>query len=128
MGLRRSKTLTELMESYGNRKEIGTCLLWVAAQASLHSDNVLKIISEHILPYHSFKHYKNFVLTILSAVGESAVVMSSENVVEPQDFEDFFQTAFDPKRRRDFEKFYPKFRVSFGTFTTINLNHFQLIP
>jgi len=127
LGDRRSKTLFELMESYGNRKDVGTPLLWVAAQASLYSDNVLKILTEHILPYYNFKHYKSFVLSVLSAVGD-APVMASDNVIDAPDFEAFFELSFDPKKRREFEDFYPKIRVSSNFYESVSCDaRFQLV-
>ena len=109
--VRRSKSFSELMESYGNRKEVGICILWVAAQASLYSDNVLKIVTDHISPFYNYRHFKSFVLSVLSTLADSAV-MAGDNVVEPAEFVEFFEAAFDPKKRKDFEKFYPKVRVS----------------
>jgi len=105
--LRKAKAMSDIMESYGNRKEIGICLLWVSAQAALHSDNLLKIASLYFLPYYNFKHYKSFVLSALGTIGEAGAM---ENVVEPAEFEEFFLASFDPKKKKDFEKFYPKFR------------------
>ncbi len=108
--VRREKSLIALMESYGNRKEVGHAVLWVAAQAALFSDNMLNIVTQHLLPYYNFKAYKVFVLSALNTLCDSAV-MAGDNVVEPAEFVEFFETAFDPKKRKDFETFYPKIRV-----------------
>lgn len=107
--LRRAKTISELMESYGNKKEVGLCILWVAAHAALYSENVLKIVVKQLLPYYNFKHYKTFVLSVLNTLSWAAS-MGGDNLVDPDEFEEFFEASFDPKKRRDFEKFYPRIK------------------
>lgn len=98
------------MESYGNRKEIGSCILWVAAQAGVDSPMILKIACHHLLPYYGFKHYKQLVLSSLSTLTASAN-MAIDNLIEADEFEEFFETTFDQKKGRELQKFYPRIRV-----------------
>ncbi|ODN04239.1 Transmembrane protein [Orchesella cincta] len=107
--IRRYKSFSEIMESYGNRKEIGQCVLWVAAQAGIESPYVLKIAVHHLLPYYGFKHYKQLVVSSLAALSSSAN-MAIENLIEADEFEEFFETTFDQKKGRDLQKFYPRIR------------------
>jgi len=99
------------MESYGNRKEIGLALLWVASQAGFDdSPYVLKIASLYLLPYYGFRHYKQFVLAAVEAT-TTASVMAPEPLIDIDEFEEFFESAFDPKKKRDLEKIYPRVKV-----------------
>lgn len=98
------------MESYGNRKEIGQCVLWVAAQSGIESPYVLKIAVHHLLPYYGFKHYKQFILSALSMLTSSAN-MAIDNLIDADEFEEFFETALDIKKGRDLQKFYPRIKV-----------------
>jgi hypothetical protein len=117
---RRHRSFHELMESYGNRREVGQSILWVVAQAGLEeSPYVLKIASEFLLPYYGFRHYKQFVLAALESTTSSAN-MAVENLIEIDEFDEFFQAAFDPKKKRDFEKIYPRVKVS-QTFTPLSV-------
>lgn len=109
--IRRYKSFSEIMESYGNRKEIGQSILWVAAQAGIESPYVLKIAVHHLLPYYGFKHYKQLVVSNISALSQSAN-MAIDNLIEADEFDEFFETAFDQKKGRDLQKFYPRIRVS----------------
>ena len=108
--LRRAKSHAELMESYGNRREVGIACLWVSAQASLHSSSVLRIVMGQIVPFYNYKHFKAFVVSVLRTLGGE--MTTSDILVEPDEFEDFFEASFDPKRRKDFERFYPRIKVS----------------
>ncbi|OXA64365.1 hypothetical protein Fcan01_03136 [Folsomia candida] len=105
--VRRGKSVAELMESYGNRKDIGLSILWTIAQAGVDSPYLLKIVSNYLLPYYGFKHYKQFVLAALSTLS-SCSTMAVEYLIEGDEFEEFFEAAFDPKKKRDLEKIYPR--------------------
>jgi len=109
--VRRSRSVTELMESYGNKKEIGLSILWVIAQAAMHSPNELKITTAYLLPFYHFKNYKSFISSVFSSLSTRAVDMATSSTVEPEEFDEFFETAFDPKKRRDLEKFYVRVKV-----------------
>jgi hypothetical protein len=61
-----------------------------------------------IVPFYNFKHYKNFVVSVLGTLAEAD--MAGEIIVETDEFEEFFEASFDPKKRRDFEKFYPRIK------------------
>lgn len=106
--LRRAKSYSDLMESYENKKEIGVACLWVSAQACLLSPFVLRIVLNQLLPYYNFKHYKNFIVSVLDTL--AVADMAGDIVVETDEFEDFFEASFDPKKKRDFEKFYPRIK------------------
>jgi len=96
------------MESYGNKKEVGICCLWVAAQGSLNSPDVLRIVVNNILPYYSYKHYRTFTVSVLSALAASEP--SGAINVDMEEFVEFFDEAHDPKRKRDLEKFYHRIK------------------
>jgi hypothetical protein len=109
--IRRAKSFWELMESYGNRKEIGLCVLWAIAQAGVDSPYVLKIATQFLLPYYGFKNYKQFVLAALSTVTTTSSMAPVEHLIEGDEFEEFFEASFDPKKKRDLEKIYPRVKV-----------------
>lgn len=109
--IRRYKSFFEIMESYGNRKEIGQSILWVASQAGVESPYILKIAIHHLLPYYGYKHYKQLVLSALSMLSSSAN-MAIDNLIDADEFEEFFETAFDIKKGRDLQKFYPRIKVT----------------
>lgn len=89
---------------------MGLCVLWTTAQAGVGSPYVLNIASQNLLPYYGFKHYKQFVLAALGTLADSAN-MAVENLIDADEFEEFFEAAFDPKKRRELEKIYPRIKV-----------------